>query len=171
MVKECKRDVERGCLWCDSWKPSFLPLLIFDWRTFSRRVLARWWRQSAKNQVSTNQNSRNRWRLIVRHTIWLQCLNWLIEQLIMDCFDFIFISTEDLAYFISIFSLVSWFVLFLAAPAQAVQNGQKFSTLFGKKYYFIQKLKFLYYNNLFGNLFQTAGVTGLIRLLHAKLRY
>ena len=31
----------RGCL-SDSWKPSFLPLLIFDWRTFSRRVTA-WW--------------------------------------------------------------------------------------------------------------------------------
>ena len=58
----------RGCL-CDNWKPSFLPLLIFDWRTFSRRVTARWWCQSAKNQVSTNQKSRNRWCLIVRRTI------------------------------------------------------------------------------------------------------
>ena len=28
------------------------------------------WRQSAKNQGSTNQNSRNRWCLIVRRTIW-----------------------------------------------------------------------------------------------------
>ena len=60
--------VVRGCL-CDNCTPSFLPLLIFGWRTFSRRVTARWWRQSAKNQVSTNQNSRNRWCLIARRTI------------------------------------------------------------------------------------------------------
>ena len=59
----------RGCL-CDNWKPSFLPLLILDWRTFSRRVTALWWRQWAENQVSTNQNSRNRWWcLIVKRTI------------------------------------------------------------------------------------------------------
>ena len=36
-----------GCL-CHNYRSSFLPLLIFDWRTFSRRVTARWWRQSAK---------------------------------------------------------------------------------------------------------------------------
>ena len=40
------------------------------WCTFSKRVTARWWRQWAKNQVSTNQNSRNRWCQIVRQTIW-----------------------------------------------------------------------------------------------------
>ena len=34
------------------------PLLIFYCRTFSRRFVACWWRQSEKNQVSTNQNSR-----------------------------------------------------------------------------------------------------------------
>ena len=50
----------RGCI-CDNWKPSFLSRLIFNWRTFSRRVAARWWRQWAKNQVGTNQNSINRW--------------------------------------------------------------------------------------------------------------
>ena len=44
------------CLW-DILKPSFLPRLIFNWRTFSRRVTARWWRQWAKNQVPTNENS------------------------------------------------------------------------------------------------------------------
>ena len=27
---------------CDNWKPSFLPRLIFNWRTFSRRVTAPW---------------------------------------------------------------------------------------------------------------------------------
>ena len=81
----------------------------------------------------------------------------------MDCFDCIFISTEDLAYFISIFSLVSWFVLFLAAPAlrvrkawnlmgTSVRNGQQFFILFGRKYYFILKLKFSYYNNIFGKV-------------------
>ena len=58
----------RGCL-CDNWESSFLPLLILDWRTFSRRLTARWWRQWAKNQVPTNQNSRNRRCLIVRRTI------------------------------------------------------------------------------------------------------
>ena len=56
----------RGRL-CDS----FLPLPILDWRTFSRRITARWWRQWAKSQVWTNQNSRNRWCLIVRRTKWI----------------------------------------------------------------------------------------------------
>ena len=98
----------------------------------------------------------------------------------MDCFDCIFISTEDLVYFISVFSLVSWFVLFLAAPALEVRkawnltgtsvgNGQQFFILFGRKHYFIQKSKFSYYNNIFGKVFQTSGVTGLITLLYAKL--
>ena len=91
----------------------------------------------------------------------------------MYCVNCIFISTEDLAYFISIFSLVSWFVLFLAAPAlrvrkawnlmgTLVRNGQQFFILFGRKYYFIQKLKFSYYKNVFGNIFQTLGVISLI---------
>ena len=35
-----------------------------------------------------------------------------------------------------------------------------------EKFYFIQKLKFLYYNNLFGNVFETSGVIGLIMLLY-----
>ena len=34
-------EITRGCL-CDNWKPCFLPLLIFDWHTFSRRVTT-WW--------------------------------------------------------------------------------------------------------------------------------
>ena len=56
------------------WKPSFLPFLIFDWRTFSRRVTACWWSQSAKNQVSTNQNWRNRWCHIASRTIcYVRC--------------------------------------------------------------------------------------------------
>ena len=58
----------RGCL-CDNWKPSFFPRLIFNWCTFSRRFIARWWRQWAKNQVWTNQNLRNRWCQIARGTI------------------------------------------------------------------------------------------------------
>ena len=32
--------VKRGGL-CDSWKPSFLPGLIFNWGTFSRQVAVR----------------------------------------------------------------------------------------------------------------------------------
>ena len=50
----------RGKQLCDNWKPSFLLRLLFNWRTFSRRVPARWLRQSAKNQVLINQNSKNR---------------------------------------------------------------------------------------------------------------
>ena len=65
----CKKDFW-GCLW-DNLKPSFLPHLIFNWRTFSSQVAACWWRQWARNQVSTNQNSRNRWCHIVRRTICL----------------------------------------------------------------------------------------------------
>ena len=38
-----------GCL-CDNCTLSLLPLLVLDWRTFSKRVAGRWWRQSAKNQ-------------------------------------------------------------------------------------------------------------------------
>ena len=59
-----------GCL-CDNWQPSFLPLLLFNWRTFSRRVTARCWRQSVKSQVSANQNSRNRLCHIARRTVML----------------------------------------------------------------------------------------------------
>ena len=47
----------------------FLPPLIFNWRTFSRRGTPRWWRQWAKNLELTNQNSRNRWSQIVIRTI------------------------------------------------------------------------------------------------------
>ena len=54
---------------CDNWKPSFFPLLIFKWHTLSSWATARWSRQRAKNQVLTNQNSRNRWGQIVRRTI------------------------------------------------------------------------------------------------------
>ena len=39
---------------------SFFACLIFDWRTFSWRVTVRWSYRWAKNQVSTNQNSRNK---------------------------------------------------------------------------------------------------------------
>ena len=37
------------------WKSSFLSLRIFHWLTFSRQVTARWWRQSAKDQVSIQE--------------------------------------------------------------------------------------------------------------------
>ena len=47
----------------------FFDLLRFKWHTFSRWVTARWSCQRAKNQVLTNQNSRNRWGQIVRRTI------------------------------------------------------------------------------------------------------
>ena len=55
---------------CDNWKSSFFHRLIFNWRTFLRWVAAHLWRQWAKNQVSTNQNSRNRWCQIVWGTAY-----------------------------------------------------------------------------------------------------
>ena len=63
--------LRKGCL-SDNLKPSFLPPL--NWRIFSRRVTACCWRQWAKNQVSTNQNSRNGWRHIVSCTMRLSCV-------------------------------------------------------------------------------------------------
>ena len=63
-TKRLVRFLLRRCL-CDNWKSSFLPLLVFDWCTFSRWVTACWWCPWAKNQVLNNQNSRNRWRQIV----------------------------------------------------------------------------------------------------------
>ena len=60
--------IQGGCF-SDSWKRSFLLRLIFNWRTFSRRVTACWWRQWAKIQMSTNHNSRNRWCQIVSSTV------------------------------------------------------------------------------------------------------
>ena len=74
-----------GCLY-DSWKPRFLLGLIFSWRTFSRWVTARWWVQWAKNQVSTNQNSRNGRCQIIRRTVCMCCeakmatANWQSER-------------------------------------------------------------------------------------------
>ena len=72
----------RGCL-CDNLKPSFLTLLIINWRTFSRRVTARWWRQWAKNQVLTNHNSRNRCCQILRRTIWIVRTFMVLEGLLI----------------------------------------------------------------------------------------
>ena len=68
-----------GCLY-DNWKHSFLPRLIFNWRTFPRRVTELWSRGWEKNQVSTNQNSRNSWSLIARRTIWGWALliSWML---------------------------------------------------------------------------------------------
>ena len=62
--------LDRSCL-CDNWKSSFLARLIFNWRTFSRRITASWSRRWAKSadQVLTNHNLRNSWCQIVRRTI------------------------------------------------------------------------------------------------------
>ena len=58
---------------CENWKTSFLPRLIFNWRTFSRRGAARSSRGGGGggDQVMTNQNSINRWCQIARGTICL----------------------------------------------------------------------------------------------------
>ena len=54
LLKQC---LFRGCL-CNNCKPSFLPLLIFNYSAFSRQVTARWWHQRAKTQkVLTYQSS------------------------------------------------------------------------------------------------------------------
>ena len=37
-----------------------------------------------------------------------------------------------------------------------------------EKVLFYKKLKFSYYNNIFGNVFQTSGVIDLITLLYAR---
>ena len=92
--------------------------------------------------------------------------------------------TDDLAYLILMFSLRSWFLYFHGSIScstctkstkgkkpygnSSIQNGHKFFISFWKKYYFIQKLKFSYYNNLFGNVFQTSGVIGLITKLYVR---
>ena len=55
----------RGKQLCDNCKPSFLLRLLFKSRIFSRRVPARWLSQWAKNQVLTNQNSKNRWTICI----------------------------------------------------------------------------------------------------------
>ena len=92
--------------------------------------------------------------------------------------------TDDLAYTIPMFLLRSWFLYFHGSISCStctkstkgkkpygnisIRNGQMFLILFGKKYYFIQKLKFSYYNNLFGNVFQTSGVIGFITILYVQ---
>ena len=62
-----------GCF-CDHWKHSFLPWLIFNWRTFSRRVTAHC---DVSEQVSTNQNLRNGWCHIVRGTVFVG--HWTLD--------------------------------------------------------------------------------------------
>ena len=46
--------------------------------------------------------------------------------------------------------------------------GKSFLFCLGKSTIYIQKLRFSYYNNLFGNVFQTSGVIGLITLLYVR---
>ena len=58
--------MQTGCV-CDNWKPSFLPRLIFNWPTFLKQV-SMFLASVRKNQVSTNQNSSNRWCQIVGGT-------------------------------------------------------------------------------------------------------
>ena len=105
----------------------------------------------------------------------------------IDSFDYIFIYSDDLVYLIPIFSLFfinvftgSMIFLYLLEPPSRilrawnlmgtwVRNGLWFFLLFGKNYYFIQRLSFLI-SILFGNVFQTLGVMGLLPLLYAKLR-
>ena len=81
--------------------------LVFNWRTFSRRVTARWWRQWAKNQVWSNQNSRKRRRQMVRRTIW-KCL----PNYIMNDATTWFLAWNLLVYFFSLKHLLTQFYLY-----------------------------------------------------------
>ena len=112
-------------------------------------------------------------------TSWL----WIILIIYFTVY-FIVDWTDYLSYLILMFSLGSWFLYFHGSISCStctkstkgkkpygnisIRNGQKFFILFGKKYYFIQKLKFSYYNNLLGDVFQTSAVIGLITILYVR---
>ena len=80
--------------------------------------------------------------------------------------------TDELDYLIAMFSLVSSFLAALDPRVRrarnlsrmSVQNGIRFFLLFGKKYCFIQKLRFLI-DRLFGNFFQTPMLKNVFQLL------
>ena len=72
-----------------------------------------------KYMSKSNQTHQKRW--------WKLKLIWInYEQLTMDCFDCIFISTNNLAYLIPIpmFSLVSWFLYFLQHLLQEYEEHE-----------------------------------------------
>ena len=46
--------------------------------------------------------------------------------------------------------------------------GKSSYFLWEKELYFIQNLKFSYYNNLFGNDFQTSGEIGLMTIMYVR---
>ena len=52
----------------------------------------------------------------------------------------------------------------------SARTGLRFFLSFGKKSYFVQRLSFLV-DNLFGNVFQTSGVIGLISLRETCFPY
>ena len=56
-----------------TWNSAFCLALYLTGEHF-RGVTARWWRQWAKNQKLTNQNSRSRWCNIVRGTVCILLL-------------------------------------------------------------------------------------------------
>ena len=90
--------------------------------------------------------------------------------------------TDDLAYLIPIFSLGLWFLYFHGSIScstcikstkgmkpygtSAYRMGKSSLFCLGKST--ILKLKFSYYNNLFGNVLQTSGVIDLITILYVQ---
>ena len=73
------KDDTRGYL-CDNCIPSFLHLLIINWRTFSRRVTARWWHQSAKNQQKISVDQSELETSVVSHCQMYCRLIWNLKQ-------------------------------------------------------------------------------------------
>ena len=132
---------------------NFLPKYPFS---FTLETFLKWRRKQGDVESISARVTKHASKKVAKAEFNLNYSLWIdYEQLIIDCFDCIFISTEDLAYFTSIFS-VFIISLFLAAPALrvrrewnlmeiSVQNEQKFFTLFGGKCYFIQKLRFSYF--------------------------
>ena len=99
----------------------------------------------------------------------------------MDCFDCIFYGTPYYRLYrrigLSDSNVLTGFIIYLFVATldprvrrarnltrTSVQNGIRFFLLFGKKYCFIQKLRFLI-DRLFGNFFQTPMLKNVFQLL------
>ena len=113
-VRKCKNIdcMLWGCL-CNKLISSFLSLLSFNWGTISRRVAACWWRQWAKIQVWTNQNSRNNWNQIVTRTAWY---TKLARDIFANVIIFPFINrlvTFSSVFFFTAFSLLLFSLLLI----------------------------------------------------------
>ena len=96
----------RGYL-CNKLISSFWPHLLFNWRTFSRRVASHYWHQWAKTQVWTNQNSRNNWYQIVTWTIWLGVNSYNANKVIICKTNFFGINYQKIIRVLWLLKLTS----------------------------------------------------------------